>query len=194
MPRKKKSEVKLPKEVQQLVDKVTTKQDKAVENTESKNNSNSKQDYRWDFPKDSMIRFFDPNCSYELTGYKPIDSTRGLDFDIEPFIKARTTFKQTGHYCQAPRNSKAYADFWTNEYKRCRDGITINGYTITGDHYFFLNYYQLANLETARAGDGRLMDFPCFYVAQYIWYHYLELCKILRKNAVLMKARGLGQF
>lgn len=42
--------------------------------------------------------------------------------------------------------------------------MTVNGYTITGDNYFFLNFYQLNNLETAKAGEGRLLDFPSFYV------------------------------
>ena len=70
--------------------------------------------------------------------------------------------------------------------------MTSHGYTITGDHYFFLNFYRLPNLKTAKAGTGRSIDFPDFYVAQYQWFHYLEMCKRLRKNAALMKARGLG--
>lgn len=37
-----------------------------------------------------------------------------------------------------------------------------------------------------------MIDFPSFYVVQYEWFHYLELCKHARKNAVLMKARGVG--
>jgi hypothetical protein len=43
--------------------------------------------------------------------------------------------------------------------------MTYNGYTITGDHYFFLNFYRLPNLKTAKAGTGRAIDFPDFYVA-----------------------------
>lgn len=70
--------------------------------------------------------------------------------------------------------------------------MTSHGYTITGDNYFFLNFYQLPNLRTAKAGIGRELEFPDFYVAQYVWFHYLEMCRMLRKNAVLMKARGLG--
>jgi len=37
--------------------------------------------------------------------------------------------------------TKAFGDFWTREYDRCRNGMTSHGYTITGDNYFFLNYY-----------------------------------------------------
>jgi hypothetical protein len=120
----------------------------------------------WDFKTTDSIDFFDVNCSYELTGYRPINDIQGLDFDPEWFTEARNTFKRTGHYCEYAKGTKAYADFWTREYTRCRDGLTVNGYTVTGDHYFFLNYFQLMDLTSAKkAGGGRLMDFPGFFVA-----------------------------
>lgn len=150
------------------------------------------KDKKWDVSKEEPIKFFDRNLSYELTGYRPINEKEGLDFNPDWFTQARDTYNRTGHYCQYPRNSKAYADFWTEEYKRCRDGYTVNGYTITGDHYFFLNYYQLMNTQTSKAAEGRAMDFPKFLVPQYEYLHYLELVKRTRKNAALMKARGLG--
>ena len=33
--------------------------------------------------------------------------------------------------------SKLYRDYWQKQYEYCRDGITVNGFTITGDHYYF---------------------------------------------------------
>lgn len=41
----------------------------------------------WDYVLEDEIEFFDPECSYELTGYRPIDETHGLDFDPAPFVK-----------------------------------------------------------------------------------------------------------
>jgi hypothetical protein len=35
----------------------------------------------WDIKKDDNIEFFDKRLSYELTGYRPINNTQGLDFD-----------------------------------------------------------------------------------------------------------------
>lgn len=175
----------LPEPIQKIVDDIEIKEQVVETPTISEQTD-------WDFPLGSEIKFFDSRLSYEITGYKPINTTQGLDFDPSWFTETRDTFKRTGHYCEYRFGSKAFDDFWTTQYIRCRDGMTVNGYTVTGDHYFFLNFYQLANLDTAKAGEGRLMDFPSFYVAQYEWFHYFELCKQLRKNAVLMKARGVG--
>lgn len=131
--------------------------------------------------------------SYELTGYKPIDEEHGLDFRPEWFTEARDNKNRTGRYCSFVPGSKAYADFWHAEYVKCRDGLTVNGYTITGPHYFFLNYYQLPNTDSARAGSSRGNIYPNFYTYQYEFFHYYELCRVLRKNCGLMKSRGIGQ-
>ncbi|GMO69608.1 MAG: hypothetical protein Nk1A_8790 [Endomicrobiia bacterium] len=42
------------------------------------------------------------------------------------------------------------------------------------------------------AGQGRIIGFADFYVAQYEYFHYVELCKRLRKDCISLKGRGLG--
>lgn len=183
----------LPEEIQQLVQEVKEKSEQTSEQKLQEAKDKYYSNNYWDFPKDREIEFFDSRYSYEATGYRPINDKQGLDFDPSWFTEARETFKRTGHYCSYPRNSKAFGDFWDQEYLKCMDGMTVNGYTITGDHYFFLNYYQLMDLTSPKkAGEGRVYDFPRFYVAQYEFFHYIELCKRLRKNAALMKTRGCG--
>jgi hypothetical protein len=38
--------------------------------------------------KDEIVEYFDPTLSYEITGYRPITETEGLDFNPELFTKA----------------------------------------------------------------------------------------------------------
>lgn len=52
----------------------------------------------WDIGKNNKVRYFDPTLSYEITGYRPIDGTHGLDFDPDWFTKPRDVFLKTGHY------------------------------------------------------------------------------------------------
>lgn len=147
----------------------------------------------WDVPLGQPIEFFDANLSYELTGYKPINSTKGLDFDPTWFTEARDTFKRTGHYCGYRFKSKPYNDYWKEQYRRCRDGYTVNGYTITGDNYFFLNFYTLPVVDkNKKSGAGTTDDFPTFFVSQYTFFHYYEMAKRLHLHCALMKARSIG--
>lgn len=44
--------------------------------------------------------------------------------------------------------------------------MTVNGYTVTGFHYFFLNFYRLPLVNKVQeAGKGRPEGFPAFTVA-----------------------------
>ena len=182
----------LPEEIQKIIDDVKSKEDDEFTSIIEKAKEVLAENREWDVTIDQEIKYFDPILSYELTGYKPLNDTKGLDFDPNWFTETKELFNRTGYYCEAPYGSKAFKEFWNMQFDRCRNGMTSHGYTITGDHYFFLNFYRLPNLKTTKAGTGRSIDFPSFYEAQYQWFHYLEMCKRLRKNAALMKARGLG--
>lgn len=48
------------------------------------------------------------------------------------------------------------------------EGYTIGNYRITGDHYYFLNFYRMETVpEDATAGIGRNEAFPGFFSKQY---------------------------
>lgn len=195
MPRKKKV---LPDEIQLIVDEVKKKQ----QEEDTKETKKLVDEYRiersndktyWDITKDMKIECFDPTLSYELTGYRPIDETHGLDFDPSWFTEVRETFLRTGRYCSYLPRSKRWDAFWKEQYTRCKYGMTSHGYTITGDNYFFLNFYQLPVVDMNKAsGEGTNESFPVFFASQYMFFHYLQMCRVLHKNAALMKARSIG--
>ena len=195
MPRKKKV---LPDEIQLIVDEVKKKQ----QEEDTKEAKKLVDEYRiersndktyWDITKDMKIECFDPTLSYELTGYRPIDETHGLDFDPSWFTEVRETFLKTGKYCSYLPRSKRWDAFWDEQYIRCKYGMTSHGYTITGDNYFFLNFYQLPVVDMNKAsGEGTNESFPVFFASQYMFFHYLQMCRVLHKNAALMKARSIG--
>lgn len=195
MPRKKKV---LPDEIQLIVDEVKKKQ----QEEDTKEAKKLVDEYRiersndktyWDITKDMKIECFDPTLSYELTGYRPIDETYGLDFDPSWFTEVRETFLRTGRYCSYLPRSKRWDAFWKEQYTRCKYGMTSHGYTITGDNYFFLNFYQLPVVDMDKAsGEGTNESFPVFFASQYMFFHYLQMCRVLHKNAALMKARSIG--
>lgn len=190
-----KTDTNIAKQAQSVIDSTIDnlkKSSTSVKKTKHKAQAKPAQ-FKWDFPATASVGFFDANLSYELTGYRPITATQGLDFDPDWFTEARDEYLSTGHYTSYLPGSKGYRDFWHEEYRRCREGLTVNGYTITGDHYFFLNYYQLPIVNgEAKAGSGRSISFPSFFVSQYQFFHYMDLAKRLHKHIALMKARSIG--
>ena len=154
--------------------------------------STVKTKFEWDVTANEKITYFDPTLSYELTGYRPVDEERGLDFDPAWFTEAREIKLRDGKYCSYPKGSKKYNDFWVEEFRRCNQGYESHGYRITGDNYFFLNYYRLKNTDVSQAGSGRETTFPAFFSKQYEYFHYIELCEKLSKDVCALKARGVG--
>lgn len=182
----------LPQEIQSLVDEVQEKQQQLQEELPKPIKEVEHKEGDWDVKIGDPIEYFDKRLSYEITGYRPITETQGLDFNPKWFTEARDTKLETGHYTSYYFGSKAYRDFWNEEYKRCREGLTVNGYTIPGTYYYFLNYYQLPQTEVKKLGTSRQDIFPEFYTAQYEFFHYFELCKILQKDVCMFKSRGVN--
>ena len=153
----------------------------------------SDSNINWDVRIGEDITYFDSNLSYELTKYRPINETQGLDFNPKWFTETREVKIATGHYTSYKPGTKAHRDFWTEQYRRCIEGYEVNGYRITGDNYFFLNFYRLMNVtDVAVAGSGRNIGFPNFFSKQYEYFHYIDLCEHLKKDVCALKARGVG--
>lgn len=182
----------LPQEIQSIVDEVQEKQEQLQQEIKEVQKPQNHREGHWDVKIGDEIEFFDKRLSYEITGYRPITETEGLDFNPEWFLEARNAKIATGHYTSYYFGSKAYRDFWNEEYRRCREGMTVNGYTVPGTYYYFLNYYQLPQTEVKKLGTSRQDIYPEFYTAQYEFFHYFELCKVLKKDCGLFKARGVG--
>lgn len=195
MPKKKKI---LPDEISNIIKETEERshqEDIAIAEAEiNKLIEQQKQDKNhWDVKIGDPIEYFDPTLSYEVTGYRPIDKTHGLDFDPSWFTEARDYYQSHKKYCEYIPKSKRYNEFWKVQYERCKYGYSSHGYTITGDNYFFLNFYTLPLVDINKAsGEGTTEGFPTFFVSQYTFFHYLQLCRVLHKHACLMKARSIG--
>ena len=105
--------IKLPEPIQQLVEETQQKSEIVKQPIISEDQLST-----WDIPIDQPIEFFDINLSYELTGYRPITKDKGLDFNPDWFTEVRETFLRTGHYCEFRPNTRAYAEFWDEQYRR----------------------------------------------------------------------------
>lgn len=53
---------------------------------------------KWDFGPNDPIEYFDVNCSYYITKYRPINDTEGLDFNPDWFREDALTKLKTGRY------------------------------------------------------------------------------------------------
>lgn len=146
----------------------------------------------WDVKIGDVITYFDPELSYEITGYRPITKDKGLDFDPSLFTVAADTYRRTGRYTQLIPETFAHRTYWTEEFRRCRDGVTIGKYTLTGENYFFLNYFRLPSVLGDDMTEAQEEDFPRFFAKQYEYFHYIAIARKAGLDVNVFKSRGIG--
>lgn len=120
--------------------------------------------------------------------------------DTHLFSPAAHHFKEHGCYTFLDErlDKREFYKFWDEEKRRCIKGYTAeNGTTISGYHYFYLNYCKIDIVEDYIDDDGeeqskRKFDFPRFYDGDFIYYHIVDLARKKNKHINLLKARRKG--
>ena len=191
--KEKKIKTKREKEEEQLLailnyeNKTPKEEKKSLQFEEIVHDPNKK----WDVTLKDPIEYFDPTLSYELTGYRPITKTEGLDFNPKDFTQAADSYRANKRYTMYAPGTFRNKQFWEREWDRCVNGFTVGKYRLTGENYFWLNYYRLQSNITEDT-DARIEDFPGFINKQYEYFHYLEMVKKLKRDGLAFKARGVG--
>lgn len=134
------------------------------------------------------------------------------------FRREALHFKKHGYYTSAIEETPQWSEYWREQKRRCLEGYSVGDVRITGDHYFYLNFYQILRVEETESITGqrgqvqKVEDFPAFWDGDYNFFWALEIAqhgidpddykdlglevgiKDLTggKNMVVLKARGKG--
>lgn len=67
----------------------------------------------------------------------------GLFINSDVFREEAIHFMKNGYYTPDLPGTYAYMDYWTEQLRRCKEGYSVGGVRITGDHYGYLNFSQI---------------------------------------------------
>lgn len=111
------------------------------------------------------------------------------------FSEAANDFIKSGgkqEYCTAQRGTKAWNEYWDEQDRRCREGYSVGGVRITGEHYAYLNFCRIK----ITVGEGKTFRkyyaFPRFLDMDFYYYHELERAKANREGMIVAKSRRKG--
>ena len=121
--------------------------------------------------------------------------------DTNRLSPAALYFIEHGHYTSALQGTKNYYDFWDSERQRCLYGYTVgegeDAITITGNHYFYLNYCPIDRSVDEELPDGTIIarrerTFPAFYDGDWKYFTAIDTCRRENKHMTVLKARRKG--
>ena len=115
---------------------------------------------------------------------------------------AANDFKKNGGvYCKAPKGSKDYVEYWTEQKRRCKEGYSVGDIRITGKHYFYLNFCPIKRTAdrdgTEKAGwnviKSKELLFPAFWEVDYNWWWAKEIAMfgMLKEGVAKLKIEAL---
>ena len=102
----------------------------------------------------------------------------GIWINTSVFKEVGNSFMKNGYYCPDPWLSPDWYEFWERERDRCLNGYTVGGASITGDHYFYLNYCPIQRVEdTQKTKSRKIKGFPDFWDGDYNYFWCREIAR-----------------
>ena len=113
------------------------------------------------------------------------------------FRQAALHYMENGFYTNALPGTKDYYDYWDEERHKCLYGQTIDDVTITGNHYFYLNYCPIDRSVEEILPDGTILakrerTFPAFYDGDWKYFTAVDQCRKSNRHMTVLKARRKG--
>jgi hypothetical protein len=109
----------------------------------------------------------------------------------DEFRQEAIKFNKTKVYCQYPKGTIPFDEYWDNQTRLCKEGMTNSaGIYITGPHYFYLNFIQI--LAADETTGRKLKQFPRFIDVDYDYFRLIEQARHEKKGLILLKPRRMG--
>ena len=127
-----------------------------------------------------------------------VRDSEGKFHNTHLFKEAGQFFQENGVYTFHPHKSIAWKNFWDEELRRTREGFTSGDITITGDHYFYLNYVRIKLSRdkhdpiTGKTRKEKWEDFPGFWDGDYEYFHKFNEAQATGQHVIVGKARRKG--
>jgi hypothetical protein len=133
----------------------------------------------------------------EITQFQENDQLNRLAI-VPSFVNTREFEREArhfvthGYYTNAPEGTLAYKEYWDEQRKRCIEGYTVGGVTITGEHYFYLNFTQIKLTMDEKKVKTTRLTFPRFLDMDYYYFHELKLARLHGQGMIVAKSRRKG--
>lgn len=125
-----------------------------------------------------------------------IDFTKKIH-QSDKFRQPALTYIRTGQYCQYPKGTSEYMNYWSTEQDRCINGYTADdGDFISGYNYFYLNYCPILRIVNKEV-NGKVkavseVTFPDFWDYDYYYFQTVEEAQLQGKHLCVLKSRRRG--
>lgn len=110
-----------------------------------------------------------------------IRGDNGHWYDTAVFREEALKYRANGYYCDHPKGTLEYNNYWDEQLRRCKEGYMYDGQKITGHHYFYLNFCNINMIDVLENNDGagtiKESNFPDFWDWDYEYFWWLDIAR-----------------
>lgn len=107
-----------------------------------------------------------------------VRNPEGIWVNTKPFVQEGLNFMKNGYYCPDPPGSPAFREYWDEQGKRCREGYSTGGASITGHHYNYLNFSPIMAAEKIGGRVAKkVVKMPDFWDGDYNFFWAKEIAR-----------------
>ncbi len=109
------------------------------------------------------------------------------------FQEEAERFRKYGYYCNSPKGTKDFINYWDEQKRRRVEGYSVGGIRISGEYYGYLNFSRI--LKAVKQPSGKIkniLDFPDFYDMDFFYFAAIERARLEQKGVIVAKARRKG--
>lgn len=118
--------------------------------------------------------------------------------NTELFRPEARHFLKYGYFCPDPPGSIGHFEYWSEQLRRCKEGYSVGGMSITGHHYSYLNFKQIKLTEDVngselvvkkKKGSTKKISFPDFWDGDYEFFWLVDIARNGVEHDFLKKLR-----
>lgn len=106
--------------------------------------------------------------------------------NTQEFRREALHFLKYGYYTNAPEGTQEHKEYWDEQERRCKEGYTIGGVKITGEHYGYLNFAQIkltadkdenVTKDFKKKAATKRVVFPDFWDSDYNYFWFRQIAR-----------------
>ena len=115
---------------------------------------------------------------YKNGKVESIRNPDGIWINSNAFREEAIHFNKHGYYCADPTGSPSWFEYWREQRKRFIEGYTVGGATITGEHYFYLNFSPIQKIgDVVGNRSTKVYESPDFWDGDYNYFWAREIAR-----------------
>jgi len=99
----------------------------------------------------------------------------GIWVNANVFREEALQFEKHNYYCPYTWGSPAWKTYWLEQKRRCIEGFSSSGVSITGYHYYYLNFVRIRAID--KNSKKKVLRFPDFWDGDYNYFWSLDIAE-----------------